>query len=75
MRFLYFTIVSTWCIIIIEDKLSYLMEVVVMIKITVSTWKQAIELAHKMSDTHAVKIVANIYKSDEDFKGVIIHVK
>lgn len=30
MRFLYFTIVSTWCIIIIEDKLSYLMEVVTM---------------------------------------------
>lgn len=28
MRFLYFTIVSTWCIIIIESKSSYLMEVV-----------------------------------------------
>lgn len=30
MRFLYFTIVSTWCIIIIEDKSSYLMEVITM---------------------------------------------
>lgn len=45
-----------------------------MIKITVSTWKQAIELAHKISDTYAVMIVDNTYKSDEDFKGVIINV-
>lgn len=38
-----------------------------MIKITVST--------HKLSDTYAVMIVDNTYESDEDFKGVIIHVK
>lgn len=43
-----------------------------MIKITVSTWKQAIELAHKMSDTYVVRIVDNTYKNDEDFAGVII---
>lgn len=46
-----------------------------MIKITGCTHKEAIEIAHKLSDTYAVKIVDNIYKSDEDFKGVIIHVK
>lgn len=38
-----------------------------MIKITVST--------HKLSYTYAVMIVDNTYESDEDFKGVIIHVK
>lgn len=46
-----------------------------MIKITVSTLKQAIEIARKMSDTYAVMIVDNTYESDEHFKGVIIYVK
>lgn len=55
-------------IIIIES------EVIVMIKITVSTHKEALEIARKMSDTYAVMIVDNTYESDEDFKGVIIHV-
>lgn len=45
-----------------------------MIKITVSTYKEALEIARKMSDTYAVMIVENTYKSHEDFKGVIIHV-
>lgn len=45
-----------------------------MIKITASTWEQALKIARKMSDTHAVMIVDNIYKSHEQFKGVIIHV-
>lgn len=42
-----------------------------MIKITVSTYKEALEIARKMSDTYAVMIVDNTY---EDFKGVIIKV-
>lgn len=37
-----------------------------MIKITVSTHKEAIKIARKLSDT---------YESDEDFAGVIIYVK
>lgn len=45
-----------------------------MIKITVSTHKEAIEIAHKLSYTYAVMIVDNTYESDEDFKGVIIKV-
>lgn len=46
-----------------------------MIKITVSTSEEAIQIARKMSDTYAVMIVDNTYESDKDFKGVIIYVK
>lgn len=45
-----------------------------MIEITVSTHKEAIEMAHKLSDTYVVMIVDNTYESDEDCKGVIIKV-
>lgn len=44
-----------------------------MIKI-VSTWSEAIEMAWKLSSEHAVKICDNIYPSDENFNGIILHV-
>lgn len=42
--------------------------------INVSTWGEAIEMAMKLSSEYAVKIVDNIYESDKDFKGIILHV-
>lgn len=44
-----------------------------MIKV-VSTHREAIKLAMKLSGKYAVMIVDNIYNSHKDFKGIIIKV-
>lgn len=43
--------------------------------INVTTMGDAISLAMKLSNDEAVLIAEHQYKSDEDFKGVIIYVK
>lgn len=43
--------------------------------IYVTTSKEAIRMANKISNDYAVMIAENEYKSDDDFKGVIIYVK
>lgn len=40
----------------------------------VSTSEEAIKMAMKLSSEHAVKIVNNIYPSDEKFNGIVLHV-
>lgn len=42
--------------------------------IKVNTSGEAIELAMKLSSKYAVKICDNIYPSDENFNGVVLHV-
>lgn len=42
--------------------------------INVNTSDEAIKLAMKLSSEHAVKICDNIYPSDENFNGVVLHV-
>lgn len=42
--------------------------------INVNTSGEAIELAMKLSSEYAVKICDNIYPSDENFNGIILHV-
>lgn len=41
---------------------------------SVSTWSEAIRMAMKLSSEHAIKICDNIYPSDENFNGVVLHV-
>lgn len=41
---------------------------------TVSTFEEAIKIARKLSSTYPIKIVDSVYKSDKDFKGIILHV-
>lgn len=43
----------------------------------VKTWDEAFDVIfkEKLSDKCAVKIVDNIYPSDKDFNGIILHVK
>lgn len=36
---------------------------------------EAIKRAFELSSEHAVLICDNIYESDKDFKGIILHVK
>lgn len=43
--------------------------------ILVATMDEAISKAFKLSGEHAVLICDNIYESDKDFKGIILHVK
>lgn len=43
--------------------------------IYVSTKEEAISIASKLTNDYAVMIAENEYKSDKDFKGVIIYVK
>lgn len=41
---------------------------------TVSSFEEAIKIDMKLSSTYPIKIVDNVYKSDKDFKGIILHV-
>lgn len=43
----------------------------------VKTWDEALNIVFKerLSDKYAVKICDNIYPSDKDFDGIILHVK
>lgn len=45
--------------------------------IEVKTWDEACEMVfkEKLTDKYAVKVCDNIYPSDKDFKGIILHVK
>ena len=43
--------------------------------ITVATMDEAISKAFKLSSEHPVLICDNIYESDKDFNGIILHVK
>lgn len=43
--------------------------------IEVKTSSEAYRLANKLTSEYAVKIVDNIYPSDKDFNGIILHVK
>lgn len=43
--------------------------------IYVTTMKEAITMAREISNDYAVMIAENEYKSDKDFKGVIIYEK
>lgn len=43
----------------------------------VKTWDEALDMIFKenLSSKYAVKVVDNIYPSDKDFNGIILHVK
>lgn len=43
--------------------------------VTVKTMDEAIRKAFELSGEHAVLICDNMYESDKDFKGIILHVK
>lgn len=43
--------------------------------IYVNTMDEAVTVAMKLASTYAVMIANNEYKSDRDFKGVMIYVK
>lgn len=43
--------------------------------ITVATMDEAISKAFKLSSKYPVLICDNIYESDKDFNGIILHVK
>lgn len=43
--------------------------------IYVTTSEEAYSMAREISNDYAVMIAENEYKSDKDFKGVIIYVK
>ena len=43
--------------------------------IVVATKDEAIKKAFELSSEHAVLICDNIYESDKDFNGIILHVK
>lgn len=43
--------------------------------IYVTTIEEAYRMAREISNDYAVRVAENEYKSDKDFKGVIIYVK
>lgn len=45
--------------------------------IEVKTWDEALDMIfkEKLNDKYAVNICDNIYPSDKDFNGIILHVK
>ena len=45
--------------------------------IEVKTWDEALTIVfkNKLSDRYEIKICDNIYPSDNEFNGIILHVK